>query len=66
VEILSLRETMQSLQKIASFLAMTDWNNSPGALLAAASAHNTKKNFKTIIYFVGSIYFFKNGVVTPK
>jgi transcriptional regulator len=43
VEILSLRETKQSHQKIASFLAMTDWNNSPTRSREERAARGTPK-----------------------
>jgi hypothetical protein len=38
-----LRGTKQSLQKIASFLAMTDWERNTGVLPAFAGARNAQR-----------------------
>jgi hypothetical protein len=47
VKILSLRVTKQSLQKIVSLLAMTDWNKSPtrSPLLRARGTPKNKAIF---------------------
>jgi hypothetical protein len=45
VEILQLQRMKQSLQKIASFFAITDWNESPARSPPRRTRATLKKNF---------------------